>query len=429
MNLRKWFSARGLKFVIQRASLLLDRYGITPSKAMTRIEDTIKTLASFGSAPTFFTPGIVVERYTRFIHALQEKGAEIAVHSYQHLDLNSLTSTQARQQLDKATDTFHLNGIEVHGFRCPYLSYSDELLQTLPEGLFGYSSNRAIWMDVSCLDQNNGHNVIYNALRRFYNPQPFAETISMPKSQSNMIEIPVCVPDDLQLHDGLGLDWQGISQSWIEMLQQTHQRGELFNLIFHPELGSVCNRSFEELLGQSLKLKPAVWVTRMCDISDWWREKSGFGVSVTNSSNLQKIDFECSSRATILVRGINNNNKMEPWDGKYTWLKSQNLEISNTPPPFLGIAANVPEHVVSFLHEQGYILDTSDKAVECSVYLDETILATLPNMVQLINYIESFPSPLVRYWRWPNGAKSGLSITGDLDALTLLDYVSRLYAS
>jgi hypothetical protein len=61
------------------------------------------------------------------------------------------------------------------------------------------------------------------------------------------------------------------------------------------------------------------------------------------------------------------------------------------------------------------------------IYLDGEILAKLPNNVELINYIETSPAPLVRYWRWPDGAKSALSVTGDLDALSLLDYVSRLF--
>jgi hypothetical protein len=48
------------------------------------------------------------------------------------------------------------------------------------------------------------------------------------------------------------------------------------------------------------------------------------------------------------------------------------------------------------------------------------------NEVQLIEVIESSPSPLVRYGRWPYGSKSALCISGDLDALTLFDYASRL---
>jgi len=39
--------------------------------------------------------------------------------------------------------------------------------------------------------------------------------------------------------------------------------------------------------------------------------------------------------------------------------------------------------------------------------------------------IEKAPGPLVRVWRWPDGARSALAATGDIDALTLRDFVVR----
>ena len=36
------------------------------------------------------------------------------------------------------------------------------------------------------------------------------------------------------------------------------------------------------------------------------------------------------------------------------------------------------------------------------------------------------PGPVIRLWPWPNGMRSALCITGDLDALSLLDYAARL---
>ena len=429
MKIRKWFEKRGLRFVIKRASILLDRYRITPAKAIARIEDNLATLARFGCSPTFFTPGIVVQRYSRFIQGLQAKGAEIAVHSFQHIDLNSLTLIEAREQLNKAIKTFNNKGIEGCGFRCPYLSYSDELLESLPTGLFGYSSNKAIWLDGSHQNQNKGQGVIFSALRRFYNPKSFAETISLPWYRSNMIEVPVCVPDDLQLHDGLNLDSEGISQAWIEMLHQTHQRGELFNLIFHPELGSGCKQSFEELLQEAIRLKPVVWIARLREISDWWREKSNFKVKITPKTTKLNLNFTCTPRATILARGVDKIEAVPIWEGRYHRLQLNTFEVSMNPRPFIGLAEGIPERVVSFLLEQGYILDNNETARSCGIYLDNEILTKLPNDVELVNYIESSPSPLVRFWRWPNGAKNALSITGDLDALTLLDYVSRLFVA
>jgi hypothetical protein len=211
------------------------------------------------------------------------------------------------------------------------------------------------------------------------------------------------------------------------MLHLTHQRGELFNLIFHPELGSVCKQSFEDLLVQAIRLEPAVWITRLRDICDWWNEKSSFRVDLMPNSNGLLLAFSCTPRATILVKGFELKNSGCAWDEPYQRLLSRTLEVPASPRPFIGLSPKTPQKVISFLLEQGYILDTTEQATGCSIYLEETSLAAMSSEVQLIECIEASTGPLVRYWRWPNGAKSALSITGDLDALSLLDYLSRLY--
>ena len=74
-------------------------------------------------------------------------------------------------------------------------------------------------------------------------------------------------------------------------------------------------------------------------------------------------------------------------------------------------------------------MDVSKTARCCGIFLDNDALSQLTNEVELVNYSEISPTPLVRLWRWPNGAKSAMCITGDLDALTLFDYASRIFIS
>jgi hypothetical protein len=93
----------------------------------------------------------------------------------------------------------------------------------------------------------------------------------------------------------------------------------------------------------------------------------------------------------------------------------------------LGLDSSAPERTVSFLRDQGYILDLGETAPFCGIYLDSSTLGRLSGEVELVNYIEYSPAPLVRFWRWPDGAKSALCVTGDLDALTLGDYASRVF--
>jgi hypothetical protein len=424
MNLGKWFKARGPRVVWQRATALLDRYGLASAKAAHRIGECVETLAELGCAPTFPTPGIVVQRYPQFIRHLQDVGAEIAVHSYQHIDLSALPAPVARQQLERAVQTFERFEIKVHGFRCPYLGYSTELLDSLPVGMFDYSSNEAIGWEPANLAANQSQ--FYKTLCRFYKGRPASDTVCLPSTRSNLIEIPVCVPDDLQLHDGCQLDPEGIGQAWSQILDLVYRRGELFTLMFHPELASFCESPFVSLLRRAHQCRPSVWVARLRDVSEWWREKSSFKVESVEIQTGLRLTFTCSPRATILVRGLDPGGSGQAWDGAYYRLESRILDVPADPLPFVGLPTSAPGPVVSFLQEQGYIVDMSDTAARCAIYLD---VATLDRMtqVQLVNHIEALPGPLVRYWRWPNGAKSALCITGDLDALTLLDYASRLW--
>ena len=70
-----------------------------------------------------------------------------------------------------------------------------------------------------------------------------------------------------------------------------------------------------------------------------------------------------------------------------------------------------------------------EQAINCGTYIDIAVLAQLSNEVQLIKNIETLQGFLVQYRCCPNGAKRAMSVTGDLDALTLPDYISRLVSS
>jgi peptidoglycan/xylan/chitin deacetylase (PgdA/CDA1 family) len=427
MKFKEWFSVRGPIYIRQRARCLMSRYRFIPLKAMNRIDACIKGLGNYDCTPTFSTPGLVVKRYPHFVRRLQDAGAEIAVHGYQHVDLSTYPVDDACMQLSKAVGVYQKNGIQVHGFRCPYLGYSDNMLNALPKGLFKYSSNKAVYWDISQRVDEGLANIVRDTLRNIYHAVSSSDAVSVPYSRPNMLEIPVCLPDDLELIDGYNFSADEVAKTWCQILDAIYERGELFTLLFHPELASFCDYPFNQVLSRAKLKKPQVWVAKLCEISDWWVEKAGFKVDVASIASGLSFSFVCSSRATILIKGFDLRNSGEPWEGPYQRLNANYLEMPVSTRPFLGLSEKVPGKVKTFLMEQGYILDTTETAKNCGLYLDEPILAGLNSETTLINYIEAFSGPLVRFWRWPNGAKSALSITGDLDALSLFDYVSRLY--
>jgi hypothetical protein len=328
----------------------------------------------------------------------------------------------------RAAQAFARHGIEGHGFRCPYLSCSDDLLDVLPKGMFDYSSNKAILWDVASSADANGAATTSDVLHRLYKPESALAAVCTPSTRSDIVEIPVCLPDDLELIDGLQLVPDRVAKVWIYVLHQTHRRGELFNLLFHPELAPQCQAPMTAVLREAAELQPEVWIARLRDIGAWWREKARFSTTVADKPEGLQVSFMCSERATILVKGLEPGGLGHAWNGAYHQLRTRTLTLPAEPRPFVGLPGSAPDRIVSFLQEQGYILDIGETAPLCGTYLNTETLAGLTSELQLIQTIEASPGPLVRYWRWPGGARSALSITGDLDALTLLDYASRLFA-
>lgn len=428
MDIKGWYKDRGLRYVSRRGVTLLQRYDMSPARAAHRICDLLRVLGEYNCLPTFPTPGNVVERYPDLVHQIQDAGAEIAVHGYYHINLNTLPAAVARQQLLKAVATFARFGIEVHGMRCPYLGCTDELLDSLPNGLFEYSSNRAIALPLRLGSEKKGNrNGLFQVLGRFYQSRFSAQEPCVPFQRSNMVEIPLCIPDDLQMHDGLGLQADEMARAWIGMLTEMHCGGELLNILFHPELALSCTAPFVALLNETRRLQPGVWIARLRDVSAWWNEKSHFAVAITDRSTELDISFACTERATILVRGLAAGDSIVPWDGKYYQLHSNQIRVPAWPRPFVGLDRSAPPHLGAFLKDQGYIVEQDEMAQQCAVYLDPTTLAKIVTHRELDRYVEASEQPLVRYWRWPHGMKSALCLTGDLDALALTDYALRLF--
>jgi hypothetical protein len=450
IDLRKWYQTRGSNFIWQRGQHLWARYGFSSKRAEARIEDCLACLVRLNCLPTFPVPAMVVQKHPKFITHLASLGAEIAVHGYNHIDLKSCSSHQASQELLRAVEVFNQFGLEAHGFRCPYLSCTDELIRTIPRGVFEYSSNRAIRWNVNRKPATV--NDMVETLDRFYIPLNSENSICLPWFQDDLIEIPVCIPDDLQLFDGYQLTPTQVSQEWTRVIDKIHRRGELFTPMFHPELFTLCIEPLVDVLHAAARYEPKVWITRLDEIANWWREKDGFLADIDSSTAGLAIKLTCTPRATILLRDmladeISEGESAQPWDGRYRRIKSNHFTVPLLPRPFIGITRDVPEAEKVFLREQGYILDSSELAGQCTIFLEKSRLAhfiTRPirqaacspvdsnwaipiNRRSLLDWIEDSPGPLVRFWPWPDGYKCALSLSGDLDALSLLDYSNRLF--
>jgi len=364
----------------------------------------------------------VVERAPAFFRDLQEMGVELAIHGYDHVDFRSLDDEEARRQFGRAAAAFHRNGISFVGFRCPYLSYTQRLAGIIPREMFRYSSNEAIRWDV--VPAANGGST-FAQLEEFYAASPAAETVSTPRVTEAFIEIPISLPDDLQLLDGFRVGTDEIARAWRTILSETHRRGELFAPLFHPESFDSLRKAVEAVLGDAREREPHVWMTQLRDIARWWEERAAFEATTSIEGGLLRVDLSCSERATILVRDWADGSNTKAWDERYSVLADRTLYVDPTKRPFVGLLG-ASRRTVEFLREEGFVLELDGEASSCTVCIDPELDATFENDLQRIAYVESTRGPLVRFSRWPNEAKSALCFAGDLDALSLREYAGRL---
>jgi peptidoglycan/xylan/chitin deacetylase (PgdA/CDA1 family) len=422
-SLRAWARARSGGYIARRAVALVRRYGITSTRARRRADACADMLARYGTAPVYMVPGRVMARNAPYLRSLWDRGVELGLHSYDHIDLRTVAGGEVRRQMTAAAAAFSEGGVGFDGFRCPYLGYDDETARAIPEGLVSYSSNRAIWRDEVAADETSATSV-FGQLRRFYAAAPSSAALALPRAGPSYIEIPCAVPDDLQLFDGLRLDEDGVARAWTRVLIGTHDRGEAFVVLFHPELLDRVGPALERVFSAAVALRPAVWLARLNDIAGWWRERAAGRGRITEEGGRLVVELEVPPRATVLVRGGHAPGAVPWWDG---WMRTpaRRFEMPRGPRPAVGVAPDVPAWVRDLVAAEGYLVET-DVPGECAVRLDGAAVARLDRELGLVEHLERAEGPLVRVWRWPDGARSALAATGDLDALSLVDYAARL---
>ena len=80
--------------------------------------------------------------------------------------------------------------------------------------------------------------------RRNYKAESSDIKMSRPVLSGTRLEIPMSLPDDMQLVDGLGLEPEAVQRTWMEILHRSHFRGGLFALVFHTELFDPCHLDY-----------------------------------------------------------------------------------------------------------------------------------------------------------------------------------------
>lgn len=417
----------GPRNLLRRTGIILWRYGVTTRQMDRALAALTDVLDEFQCGATLPVPAAVLARHPGVLEKYQHRNVELAVHGYTHVDHSQLAPVEQARRLTDARLIHLSRGAPGLGFRGPYLRWNEDTLAALRAAGFLYEGSQALaWDVVGDLDTPE-----YRHVLGFYGAVSARDYPALPRLDDGLVRIPYCLPDDEALVDRLRLrPGEAMNRVWLEMLGRTHAQGELFTLGLHPERTGVCREGLVATLRKARTLSPGVWIARLDEIARWWVARSQAVVRVAEGeraaggSRVYHLDVAGPAGVVVLVRGARVLTPTTAWDGEYLLAVGTRVSVQADRRPLIGVSRSSPPSLVSFLRQQGYVVESADERAAYALFLDRPRFAPEDERGLLVE-LESAACPLVRLGRWPNGARSALCVTGDVDALTAWDYGLR----
>jgi peptidoglycan/xylan/chitin deacetylase (PgdA/CDA1 family) len=405
--------SRGAAGTAARTRRVLSRFGATAGAMSAHLARFAAIAGEQDAHPTWPTTACVLARHPRLLRGYAERGAELAVHGLVHGDHAALGERQQRDTIARALDIFDRAGLRPTGFRGPYLRYNDATLDVLRALGFRYHSSQAIVFPPRDAGAAAARSVpSFAQALRLYSARDARVFLSLPRVLGGIVDIPVAIPDDEIIVERMQLDSDARADEWRHILELTNARGELFTLQLHPERVPELGPALASVLAEARRL--GVWVATLDEVASWWMRRSRFRLCVMALGGRRyRIRLEGDPDAVLVARGVPRA------DGA---VAGQDLVVELDRAPMVGISPQTADDVRARLREDGIPSHVSSDAAAYGAWLDRPDVWT---ETDVFDEIERSTGPLVRIARWPGGARSALAITGDIDALTIKDFVLR----
>ncbi|MCL5291403.1 MAG: polysaccharide deacetylase family protein [Actinobacteria bacterium] len=427
MNLARFLiESRGPVNLAQRIPTLFARFGLTDEKIKRRLDELVEISQRHGASPTLAVTANILVRHPALIKELQSRGVELAIHGLVHTDYSSLSFEKQIDHLSRAQQVFMDNGVEYFGFRCPYLRYNQDTWNAVDRLGFKWESSDVIAWDVlDELEVSQSHKRAYEKLIALYSARLCKEAPALPRRIGNFIEIPVSIPDDEAVVDRLGItDPESIADLWLNIFNESYKRGHLFTIQLHHERMPFFRMALDRVLGETHRMHPGVWMPKLKDIADWFFEKERVKVVVSRCESGYRVNVDGSQKVTLLLKNGSTTLVNEAWFKDYRLVKSGDFVVLGNKRPCVGVGRRVDESTREFLRSQGFVVEEADDKGDYSVYLTSCTWETRERALEVI---ERAKTPIIRVWHWPGGTRSAVTVTGDIDSVTLIDFASRIF--
>ncbi len=416
---------------------MFSRFGFTELQTRRALYTVIESLKQYQAKPTFFIPAVVLNRHAALLAEIVDCGAEIGIHGYVHNDYRTLSHGEQYKHTERAISVFQEKRIPFQGFRNPYLGWTAESLDVFTELGFIYDSNDAVFHNVIELDQLSPHlrSGYEKSLELFQAIECTTYTLR-PYFAGQLMRIPTSIPDDEMLFDRLRISAREIGHIWSCIMQRAYDLGGIYVLNLHPERAVLCKQSLNALLSSAYDQSLPVWVTSLTNVAQWWKERSQFRLNILpQAHNRWQVEAVCTPRSTLLARQlVVENQPTTPWHRGDVQVSTHRFTAQAEQCPCLGVSLQTSQEIDDFLFEQGYpfVRCPEQDAHRYACYLDipEGLGTTRKEQVQrkskLLQHIEELEAPLIYYGCWPHGCRAALSITGDIDSITIQDFFRRI---
>ena len=405
-------NAKGKAGTVKRFCKVVKSYGVTSKKMAENLSLFDAILDKHSCSATFPITATVLKRHENVIS--RYGNLEFAIHGLVHKDYSAMPQKEQTRHLKAAIDIFRDAGIEPSGFRAPYLRQNESLVEVIRGSGFEYESSEVVLWHSEELKRE------LERIRRFYKPVDTKTRRSLPRG-IDPVTIPVSLPDDEILADRLKFTGREIGEVWAGILERVYERGEMFVLQLHPERIKECGAALDAVLENAIRRTPAVLLMQLKDVARWWKERMKFGIAISKRNGKYLVNVDCTDDATVLVKNIEVDGA-NTWYNGYKTVDSRIFECSCVYPPSIGVSPSVSGVFKEFLKEEGFHVVVSPQRNGFKLYFDND-----PKLDELsiLKVIEASEAPLVRIWRWPFKARCALCITGDIDAITIWDYMGR----
>ena len=259
---------KGFLGTVRRACNLPVRYGLTPVKVLKQLQLMVDTARRADCLPTIGVTAANLDRHPTISSGLA--GLDLVVHGYQHVGYGSLSDEEQARDLDLARNAFSAVGLRASGFRAPYLDTNSSTLRLLRDRGFAFDSSLP---HVALPAESESRSaVLKHALSRY---GPVEMNLQNPYMESDLVELPVGLPDDELLIDAMGLrNPELILRVLTSMLTHTANENSLLVLQIHPERFSLFAAAIREILSKTSDM--GGWKTNLTELAAWIRIHHGF---------------------------------------------------------------------------------------------------------------------------------------------------------